>query len=70
MDKIKGLGDVVELFTRYTGIKWVVKKIFGADCGCDTRQILLNEWSSRVVSRFRKKEEPKYETPLPTPPPK
>lgn len=45
MRRLKGLGDVVELITRYTGIKWVVKKlsiIIGFDCGCDQRQEDLN----------------------------
>lgn len=43
MDKIKGLGDVVEIITRYTGIKYIVKKFFGEDCGCDRRQEFLNK---------------------------
>lgn len=43
MRRIKGLGDIVELITRYTGIKWVVKKLFGEDCGCDERQEYLNK---------------------------
>jgi len=37
------LGDLIELITRYTGIKYIVKKIFGDDCGCDKRQEQLNE---------------------------
>lgn len=36
-------GDLIERITFYTGIKWLVKKIFGADCGCDERQEQLNE---------------------------
>jgi len=43
MVKIKGLGDIVELITRYTGIKWVVKKIWDKGCGCDERQEVLNK---------------------------
>ena len=43
MDKIKRLGDIVALVTKYTGIKWVVKKIWGEDCGCDERQEKLNK---------------------------
>jgi len=37
------LGDLIELITRYTGIKYIVKKVFGDDCGCDKRQEQLNE---------------------------
>jgi len=43
MDKIKGLGDVLFIITKYTGIRWIVKKIWGEDCGCDERQDFLNE---------------------------
>ena len=32
------LGDLIELITTYTGIKWIVKKIWGDDCGCDERK--------------------------------
>jgi hypothetical protein len=42
MDKIKGLGDLVAIVTKYTGIKWIVKKLYGNDCGCDERQEKLN----------------------------
>jgi len=37
------LGDLIELITRYTGIKYIVKKVFGDNCGCDKRQEQLNE---------------------------
>jgi hypothetical protein len=30
------LGDLVYYITYYTGIRWVVKKIWGEDCGCAT----------------------------------
>ena len=39
------LGDLIELITTYTGIKWVVKKyskLTGKDCGCDQRR---NDWN-------------------------
>ena len=36
------LGDLIERITYYTGIKWLVKKVFGNDCGCDERQNKLN----------------------------
>jgi hypothetical protein len=32
------LGDLVYYITYYTGIRWVVKKIWGEDCGCDQRR--------------------------------
>jgi len=36
------LGDFIERITYYTGIKWLVKKLF-KDCGCDKRQEELND---------------------------
>tara|TARA_R110000772_G_scaffold486_1_gene1779 strand:+ start:1000 stop:2433 length:1434 start_codon:yes stop_codon:yes gene_type:complete len=43
MGKHKGLGDSIEAFTKFTGIKWLAKKILGEDCGCDERQEKLNK---------------------------
>jgi len=41
------LGDCIAIITKYTGIKWLVKKITKMigieDCGCDKRQEKLNE---------------------------
>ena len=37
------LGDFIELITTYTGIKWLVKKIWGGDCGCNDRKNKLND---------------------------
>ena len=37
------LGDLIEKITTYTGIKWIVKKIWGDDCGCDERRKKLNQ---------------------------
>lgn len=37
------LGNFIELITTYTGIKWLVKKIWGEDCGCDGRKNKLND---------------------------
>jgi hypothetical protein len=37
------LGNLIEIITRYTGIKWIVKKLFGEDCGCKERQETLND---------------------------
>ena len=42
------LGDLIEKITRYTGIKWIVKKIFGEDCGYEERQ---NEWNKIEINR-------------------
>ena len=43
--KSKGFGDTFEKFTRYTGIKRLIKWIYGEiDCGCDKRQDKWNEW--------------------------
>ena len=41
--KSKGLGDTIEKITEATGIKAVVKSIFGEDCGCDERKEMLNK---------------------------
>ena len=37
------LGNLIELITTYTGIKWLVKKIWGEDCGCEDRKNKLND---------------------------
>lgn len=39
----QGLGDTIEKITKATGIKKVVKWIFGEDCGCDERRDALNK---------------------------
>tara|TARA_A200000159_G_C7258747_1_gene312096 strand:- start:398 stop:538 length:141 start_codon:yes stop_codon:yes gene_type:complete len=36
------LGDLVYYITYYTGIRWVVKKIWAEDCGCDKRR---DDWN-------------------------
>ena len=36
------LGDLVYYITYYTGIRWIVKKIWREDCGCDKRR---DEWN-------------------------
>ena len=43
---MKGLGDLLAVFTKYTGIKFIVDKIFKSldkDCGCSARQNYLNK---------------------------
>lgn len=42
MKKVRGAGDIVYFITKYTGIKLIVKKMFGNDCGCDERREKLN----------------------------
>lgn len=42
-EKEVGLGDVIEKITEVTGIKKVVKTIFGDDCGCDERKEKMNK---------------------------
>lgn len=41
-----GLGDVIEKVTESTGIKSVVKTVFGEDCGCDERKERFNNLAS------------------------
>lgn len=38
----RGLGDVIDKVTTATGIKNIVKKIVGEDCGCNERKARLN----------------------------
>ena len=37
------LGGFIYYITKYTGIRWVVKKIWGNDCGCDQRRDKYND---------------------------
>lgn len=46
------LGDKVAKFTETTGIKKVVKFVFGEDCGCEERQEKLN---LAILNTFGKK---------------
>ena len=39
----KGLGDTIEAITKATGIKKLVKWVFGKDCGCSERKTKLNK---------------------------
>jgi len=47
----EGLGDVIETITEATGIKKVVKSVFGDDCGCDERKDRINQ-----AIRFKPKD--------------
>tara|TARA_B110000908_G_C10012602_1_gene339248 strand:+ start:51 stop:521 length:471 start_codon:yes stop_codon:yes gene_type:complete len=54
--EIRGLGDVVEAFTKATGIKAVVDKVsdvLGVDCGCDERREKLNNLLPRGRKQVR-----------------
>lgn len=35
------IGDKLELIFKYTGIKWIVKKLY-PNCNCDARRDFLN----------------------------
>ena len=37
------LGDLIEKITTYTGIKYLVKKIWGDKCGCEDRKNKANK---------------------------
>ena len=40
---LRGLGDLVEKVTEKTGIKSLVEKVAGKDCGCNKRRDILNK---------------------------
>ena len=43
--KIKGFGDTFEKIMIFTGIKRLIKWIYGdKDCGCDRRKDMWNKW--------------------------
>tara|TARA_R110002020_G_scaffold119549_1_gene272709 strand:+ start:238 stop:390 length:153 start_codon:yes stop_codon:yes gene_type:complete len=48
------LGDLVYYITYYTGIRWVVKKIWGENCGCEERQRKMNEWTDIDLDLWNK----------------
>jgi len=55
------LGDLVEKFTTYTGIKWlinlIVVKILGfKSCNCDKRKIILNNFSKNFKNDNNKND--------------
>ena len=50
------LGDLIEKITKITGIKWIVKKIWGDDCGCDKRKDKANKvklWQKKTEKNGR-----------------
>ncbi len=42
LKKFKGLGDIIEKFTKITGIKKMIEKA-NVKCGCDEKQNKLNK---------------------------
>jgi hypothetical protein len=42
--KQKGIGDIIDVITKKSGIKWLILKIF-KECGCEKRRKYLNKWS-------------------------
>lgn len=49
------LGDLVYYFTKYTGIRWIVKKIAGKnDCGCDRRREEWNDIEIKFDDKWKK----------------
>ena len=53
----KGLGDDVQKLTKATGIEFVVKKVFGDDCGCDKRKEWLNTKIKYAVKQCATEEQ-------------
>ena len=54
----EGLGDTIEKITEKTGIKKVIKSIFGEDCRCEERKKELNrQFSYKFKPRCLTKEE-------------
>jgi hypothetical protein len=62
-DSIRGLGDVIEVITKVTGIKAIVEKVsdvLGVDCGCDDRREKLNNLLPRGRKQVRCMTEEEY----------
>lgn len=49
------LGEIVFVITKYTGIRWIVKKVTKLlgkdDCGCDKRR---KKWNDIEIKRLDK----------------
>ena len=52
-DSIRGLGDVIEVITKVTGIKALVKAVAGEFCGCEERREMLNNLLPRGRKQVR-----------------
>lgn len=59
-EQVTGAGDVIEAFTKATGIKSVVEKFFGEDCGCGDRKDVLNDMLPFGMSAINCLEEEDY----------
>ena len=63
--EIRGLGDVIEVITKATGIKAIVEKVsdvLGVDCGCDERRDKLNNLLPRGRKQVRCMTEEEHTT--------
>ncbi len=57
VNKSLKVGDTIEKITEATGIKNVVKKVFGDNCGCEERKQKLNKlFSKPVVACFNEEQ--------------
>ena len=57
--KSKGFGDTFENIMIFTGIKRLIKWVYGEkDCGCDKRQEKWNSWFPYHSSRTKSCKEP------------
>ena len=63
----KGLGDKIEKFTEWSGLKKLVKSVFGEDCGCDERKKKLNQMfpNFKNLRSFNESEKKIFEEILP-----
>ena len=66
-EQSKGLGDSIDKFTEKTGIKKLVKKIAGDDCGCEERRKKLNQLFPHFknIRQFTEDEMKIYEEVIP-----
>ena len=54
------LGDLIERITYYTGIKWLINKLFGDGCGCKERQEQFNDielWDQTKEHGWKQEQE-------------
>lgn len=67
MVKSKGLGDSIEKVTEWTGLKKLVKSIFGDNCGCEERKQKLNQMfpNFKNLRQFTPDEKKIFESILP-----
>mgnify|MGYP001458877229 CR=1 FL=1 len=64
---VKGLGDKIEKVTEWTGLKKLVKSVFGEDCGCEERKEKLNQMfpNFKNLRAFNEDEKELFESILP-----